>query len=328
MVGAALLAAPGAASAVQLYEGSGAKVSVVGVAEAGVMLEASSGEERALPALGPRLNIARLNTRARHEGVGDVHIQFDASRGSVRLLDASVGVTPWEPLELRMGLFKTPVGAEFDIGLPKLALPRRTPLTGLLVRRLVGAQIGLHLRGTHVSLETETGLFQPAKVGISETRGMVLAHGTTLGLMEALDVKAGYTQLVFDDNALADAPDTRVLPRNRQLDLAVVGTLDRFSGHLEGLVVLDGPGGAREWGGFAQLSYLTRTPSRSTLPALEPAVALHGIDEADASPMARTSAALNAHWAAASSTVRLAYEAAFHDAIIHPGLLPLAQARF
>jgi hypothetical protein len=219
------------------------QLGLLGQAEVGVQ---KTGESTPID-YGYSVSQARLDGRGIWSDVGTVRLQVDAADGTVRLLDAAVELTVADPVRFRIGQFKTPISAEFLIGIGDLIMIDRALLRSLVPDRRVGGEVRVELgdaREGDVAFSGQLGLFNPVNRDFADPQGQLL---TARGLVEfgfGLDIHAAYGQLIFADNDVTGNPTQPGLPEpfNQTADFALQYDEGRINAHAEALAIFDAVG--------------------------------------------------------------------------------------
>ncbi len=165
--------------------------------------------------LGSNLMTARLQLSARYHDVGSVAVQYDGVTNT--LLDAVVDISRNSPVGIQVGRFRTPVGAEWQIGLKALPTPTRTLIAGRVLGRATGANVYADFKLASVDFRADVGLFNPTLNNRIED-GQVLTQRLRLGFLGAY-FHAAYATHVMGENETAAGG--RLLPFEDQVDLAL-----------------------------------------------------------------------------------------------------------
>lgn len=245
---------------------------------------------------GAFLRLARLKMDADYTDKASVKVQFGGSEGVVELVDAEAAVRPWEPLEIRVGRYKTSVSPEFlrsAIGLPFIG---RALLNEFVPRRRTGVEAVGRFAVGDIEIQPQVGLFQPARTTFTNPQGELLTGRLLVGTAANLDFHVGYAQHVFEENDLPGTTGTtpaqdRVVVYNSPLDVAVTYRNGGLDLHAEGVWVADPPRDDTVLAGYLHATYLTGPEDGIQL---EPTVAYDIVHVDDF--LHRASGGLNVHW--------------------------------
>ncbi|MCA9558197.1 MAG: hypothetical protein KC583_06460, partial [Myxococcales bacterium] len=211
--------------------------------------------------------------------------------------------------------FKTPVSAEFLVPLPKLVFARRGLVADLALRRLDGAELRWKPAAGIYQLDARVGAFNPAGARPEDDAGVVVASRLALAI-GALTLHLAFAEHVGPDGAGPTAP----LPRDRQLDAALVWSDARWSAHVEGLWALDA--------GTAETPYALYAHLARRVGAWQPALGYDLLQRGtDDTLTHRVQAALNRELAGPALIATLAYGLTRADDTAHEGIVQL-QATF
>jgi hypothetical protein len=190
---------------------------------------------------------ARLKSQATWNDVGSLKIQIGGAGGNVVLKDMVATLSIADPVHFRIGRFKTPISAEYNISSADLIMVDRALLRGLIPGRRIGGDVRLMLGDDEqggVAFTGELGLFNPVNRGIATAQGQLLTARALLELGFGLDIHASYGQVVFDDNTTTSNPAQpgRPEPFNQTADVALQYNQGRVNAHAEALAVFDAAG--------------------------------------------------------------------------------------
>lgn len=164
--------------------------------------------------VGSDLLAARLQLMGVLHDVGEATVQYEGATNS--LLDAYAELRRKWPIGIRVGRFRTPVGAEWQMSLKSLPTPTRTLIAERVVGRATGFDVFADFDLGGVDVRAEAGLFNPSRTSRVEP-GQLLIERVRLSY-EGAYLHVGYASHVMDDNASPSGG--RVLPFDDQLDVA------------------------------------------------------------------------------------------------------------
>jgi hypothetical protein len=313
VLGAALAwwGAAGEARAWTVIDQEDTRLKINGLAEAGYLIEGSSAADNA-ESFGARLGLARLVLRGERAGLGEMLFQLQGEKGAVGVLDLMVGLHPVKPLKVRVGRYKAPLSLERQLRAPELLFSSRGTVSALAPNRLTGAEVEWRSPlGEEVALRAQVGVFQPDGVGLQGDHTQLGTARLLLELPHAVEVHVAYGQHVGAGNRVVGGSE-RAIIHDKLVDVAVKAHEGPLRLLVEGLAVLEGPAGEREWAAYGELGWRFGLPGG--LPALQPAVGADWARRADLEEdTRRLRAALNVIWIQDDLVAQIAYDATLRE---------------
>ncbi len=250
------------ASAAVVHDEGKTEVSVGALTRYQFEVENADDETR----IGSNLMTGRLQVSAIHHDVGNVAVQYDAA--SQIFLDAFVDISRNSPIGIRVGRFRTPIGAEWQIGLKDLPTSVRTLIAERVLGRATGLDVYADFKLGEVEFRADVGLFNPT-LSTRVEDGQVLGQRLRLGFRGAY-FHAAYATHVMGDNDLSNGG--RNLPFEDQVDLALGYEKAGFRLLAEAFISFD-PIIADEtvWNVYGLASYVVGDPKTGV--AWEPTIA-------------------------------------------------------
>ncbi|GEM_PF-5440352 len=192
---------------------------------------------------GFQVSKARIKGEAAWEDVGSLKIQVGGASGTVVLKDALARLSIADPIHFRVGRYKTPISAEYDLSSTDLIMVDRALLRGLIPGRRIGGDVRVKLGDDEdgpLAFTGQVGMFNPANRTFSDPQGQFLTARALLELGFGLDIHASYGQVIFEENDVGGDPQgRRPEPFNQTADVALMYDEGRINAHAEALAVFD-----------------------------------------------------------------------------------------
>lgn len=228
-----LIASPGAWGAT-LLETDELEIEFRGMVEAGAVWAGEFSSRQS----GPRVGLARLSGRATYDDLGRVFVQYEAASGSARLLDALavLYITDW--LHLRLGYFKTPVSADYNVSTARKPFPSRSLVSELTPRRGGGGELFVEAPFAGATTSLYLGAFDPGFLSDAPDGTALLTARAEIKWPMGLGFHLGYSDHFgaadWDDSEVATVPF--FIDQPRLIDVAATFETTRWFAQAEAVI--------------------------------------------------------------------------------------------
>lgn len=259
-----------------------------GLGEAGYIL----ADEQHSRDTGPFVGMARLAVRATYHDLGRIFVQYEASSGQANLLDllAVLYIQDW--LHLRLGYFKTPTSADYNVSSAQRPFPDRALITRLTPRRRTGAELFFTAPLAGATANLYAGAFNPRPLGEAADGAVLLAARGEIEWPFGLGLHLGYSD--HFDTIERDTPEAAFFVEHpRLISAAATFQTTRWFAHAESVLALTRPADQVFSGVYAALAY--RTGDLQNEVTLEPIVGYDYVLPNEEAGFHRVRAGLNAY---------------------------------